>query len=85
MCHLLMIIVFLKTLILNKSLFLIVKLNLLDMHNKGTGPSVYIIVLSYNNGVIKESFDFTWIWVVFIVLFNPVFMIRGDSFCWHYN
>lgn len=54
----LMIIVFLKTQILNKSLFLIVKLNLLDMHNKGTGPSVYIIVLSYNNGVIKESFDF---------------------------
>ena len=56
------------------------KLNFLDMHNKGTGPSVYIIVLSYNNAVIKESFDFTWIWVVFIVLFNPVFMIRSDSF-----
>ena len=85
MCHLLMIIVFLKTLILNKSLFLIMKWNLLDMHNKGTGPSVYTIVLSYNNSVIKESFDFTWIWVVFIVLFNPVFMIRSDSFCWHYN
>ena len=59
MCHLLMIIVFLKSLILNKSLFLIVKLNLLDMHNKGTDPSVYTIVLSYNNSVIKESFDFT--------------------------
>ena len=34
MCHLLMIIVFLKTLILNKSLFLIVKLNLLPWYAK---------------------------------------------------
>ena len=47
---------FLKTLILSKSLFLILKLNLLDMHNKGTGPSVYTILLSYDNSVIKESF-----------------------------
>ena len=29
------------------------------MHNKGTDPSVYTIVLSYDNSVIKESFDFT--------------------------
>ena len=55
------------------------------MHNKRKEPNVSTRVLIYNNSVIKESFDFTWIWVLFIVLFNPVFMIRSDSFCWHYN
>ena len=50
------------------------------MQNKGTDPNVYTRVLIYNNSVIKESFDFTWIWVLFIVLFNPVSMIRSDPF-----
>ena len=29
------------------------------MHNKGTGPSVYTIVLSYNNSVIKVGLTIT--------------------------